>query len=207
MNDAERMERRPPLDRFEGRERFAERLTRPSADHVPQTQPVVDFQRPGFAPPPRTLADVPQQHKGFQRAVGVVRSALPLVQRILPLLDGNVASAVAGLLSGPPPPPPAPVDLRPIEASLAELQNRHRDLHTLATEQGSSLLRVEEQIEALRDAVARQSQAQGELQSDQKALRGRTRFLLLISLLILLLAGASVALNVVLLLHFRHLHP
>src|SRR3954466_14384171 len=37
----------------------------------------------------------PQKPSGFGRAVGAVRAALPVVQKLLPLLEGNVAFAAA----------------------------------------------------------------------------------------------------------------
>src|SRR5580704_12996857 len=54
-----------------------------------------------------------EEPTGFQRAVNLVRSALPLVQRILPLLDGNIGTAVSNFLTPPQrpqsqEPPPAP---------------------------------------------------------------------------------------------------
>ena len=45
----------------------------------------------------------------------VLRVALPFVQKILPLLDGNIGTAVSNILTPHPPPPPQhpPVDLAP----------------------------------------------------------------------------------------------
>ena len=38
---------------------------------------------------------------GFQRAVGTLKMAIPFLQRILPLLDGNVATAVSNRSNHP----------------------------------------------------------------------------------------------------------
>jgi hypothetical protein len=56
--------------------------------------------------------------------MNLVRMALPFVQRLLPLLDGNIGSAVSNLLTPHPQPPAAhpPVNIEPIENGLAELQ-------------------------------------------------------------------------------------
>src|SRR5208282_3291764 len=56
-------------------------------------------------------SDLPQS-SGLQRAVRALRMALPYVQRILPLLDGNIATAVSNVLSPQQPshPPAPPVD-------------------------------------------------------------------------------------------------
>ncbi len=82
----------------------------------------------GQAPPPgRALTnssanapfDVPS---GIQRAVSAMRAALPFVQRILPLLDGNIGTVVSNMLNPHhhAPPPPPPVNLTRIEDGLTE---------------------------------------------------------------------------------------
>ena len=86
-----------------------------------------DVRRLAQAPPPgRALSGgAPAEEPSFslQRIMSALRSALPLVQRILPLLDGNIASAVGNLVAPHPHPQasaPAPkVDLAPIEDGLA----------------------------------------------------------------------------------------
>jgi hypothetical protein len=175
-----------------------------------------------------------QRATGFERATKAMRMALPLVQRLLPLLDGNVGSAVSNLMSPhlPPPPPPPPVNLAPIEDSLAELQAEHRDLHSQVLEQNASFQRVEEQLEAVsestgRNTLAQQTQSaslkrvedQLELLSeatDRNALGQRAmleemreigRKANVLALVGLGLLVVSILLNVLLLLYFRHLLP
>ena len=66
-------------------------------------------------PPGRSLANQPErpaaQASGLQKAVNLLRVAIPFVQKMLPLLDGNFGTVVSNILSPapPPPPPPAPV--------------------------------------------------------------------------------------------------
>ena len=94
-----------------------------------------DVRRLAQAPPPgRALSGgAPAEEPSFsvQRIMSALRSALPLVQRILPLLDGNIASAVSNLVAPHPHPQasaPAPkVDLAPIEDGMAALQTQHRE--------------------------------------------------------------------------------
>jgi hypothetical protein len=96
--------------------------------------------------------------------------AIPLVQRLLPLLDGNVGSAVSNLLNPnqPPPPPLPPLNLEPIEDGLAEIQAENRALRTQVIEQNLSLKRIEEQLEMLAEATDRITFAQQALRQELK---------------------------------------
>jgi len=173
-----------------------------------------DVQRPMIAPappppPPRALtrtAHSPEPQSGLQRAASALRAALPYVQRILPLLDGNIGTAVSNVLAPYPQmnQPPPPVDLEPIEDGLAELQMQHRALRNQFLEQNTSLKRVEDQLETVREATDRNTLEQQELLDDLKAVRKRVnRF----AILALGLLAVSAALNVVLYLHMRHILP
>jgi len=175
-----------------------------------------------------------QRATGFERATRAMRMALPLVQRLLPLLDGNVGSAVSNLLSPhlPPPPPPPPVNLAPMQDGLAELQAEHRDLHSQVLEDSASLQRVEDKLELLSEATGRNTQAQQEQSASLKRVEDQLELLseatdrnalgqraLLeelraigrkantLALVGLGLLGASILLNVMLLLYFRHILP
>ena len=59
---------------------------------------------------PANSSSPTQRATGFERAASAVRTVLPL---LLPLLDGNFASAAAGLL-GPKAPAPAPPSISTI---------------------------------------------------------------------------------------------
>jgi hypothetical protein len=148
---------------------------------------------------------VSQQPTGFQRAAQMLRSAMPYVQKILPLLDGNFATVVSNVLvphqHTPPPPPPPPVDLEPIEHSLAELKMQQRDLRVQILDQNSSLKRVEDQLESVREATDRNTLEQQELIEDLKAVGAKVNMFAMVAMVLLL---ASIVLNVVLYLHIRH---
>lgn len=152
----------------------------------------------------------------FQRTKGAMRMAIPLVQRLLPLLDGNIGSAVSNLLNPhlPAPPPAPPVNLAPIENGLAELHAVHRDLRGHVLEQNLSLQRVEEQLELVREATDRNALAQQELMAELHVVGHRVEELKAMSqkakvfaLVILGLLVLSIAFNALLLLHFRRLLP
>ena len=170
----------------------------------------------GFSPPPpgRGLAnpsqiapmDIPS---GVQRAVSAIRAALPFVQRILPLLDGNIGTAVSNLLAPhhrlpPPPPPPPPVNLAPLEDGLAELQIQQRELRNQVVEQNSSLKRVEDQLEMVREATDRNTLEQQELLEDLKGVGNKLNLFALIAMGLLAL---SVLLNIILYLHILRVLP
>jgi septal ring factor EnvC (AmiA/AmiB activator) len=100
--------------------------------------------------------------------------------------------------------PPPPVDLEPIEDGLAELQMQHRALRNQFLEQNASLKRVEDQLEAVREATERNSREQEELLDDLQTVRKRfNRF----AIPALGLLALSVLLNVLLYLHMRHILP
>jgi hypothetical protein len=170
-----------------------------------------------IAPPPpgRALAnpsvagpfDMPS---GVQKAVSALRAALPWVQRILPLLDGNIGMAVSNMLtphhSAPTPhhPPAPPVDLAPLENSLVELQTQQRDLRGQLVEQNSSLKRVEDQLEMVREATDRNTLEQQELMEDLKVVGNKVNLFAIIALGLL---AISVLVNVVLYLHILRVLP
>jgi len=148
----------------------------------------------------------PGAPSGILRAVNAFRALLPFVQRILPLLDGNIGTAVSNVL-GPhhhPAPPPPPVNLAPITESLAELQAQHSELRDQVIEQNTSLKRVEDQLGMVREATDRNTLEQQELMEDLKAVGSKVN---LVAIVAIVLLAASLALNVLLYLHVRRVLP
>jgi hypothetical protein len=161
-------------------------------------------------PPGRALANSPasgaEQPSSLQRAVNALRLTLPFIQRLLPLLDGNIATTVSNILNPHPhsSPPPPPVDLEPIEDGLAELQAQHRDLRNHVLEQHSSLKRVEDQLEMVREATDRNTLEQQELVEDLKTVGSKVNVFALVALALL---AVSIVLNVILYLHIQRVLP
>jgi hypothetical protein len=152
-------------------------------------------------------APPPGGPSGMQRFVSAIRATLPLVQRILPLLDGNIGTAVSNVLAphhAPTPPAPPPVNLAPITECLAELQTQHSELRDQVVEQNASLKRVEDRLEMVRDATDRNTLEQQELMEDLKAVGRRVSTVAIIAIVLL---AASLALNVLLYLHVRRVLP
>jgi hypothetical protein len=161
------------------------------------------------APPPgRALGAPPAEEpsSSLQRAISAVRSFLPIVQRVLPLLDGNIASAISNLVAPRPQAsaPPPKVDLAPLEDGLASLQTQHRELRDQVMEQNTSLKRVEDQLEMVREATDRNTLEQQELLEDLKAFGNKVKMVVIIALG---LVAIGVLLNVILYLHIQRVLP
>ena len=162
------------------------------------------------APPPgRALTSAPadspsEQHSGIQRAMGALRMALPFVQKILPMLDGNFGTAVSQMMTPHPQAPPPPANLVPLEDGLAELQTQQRDLRDQIVEQNTSLKRVEDQLEMVREATDRNTLEQQELLEDLKGVGNKINLFVLLALGLL---AVSIFLNVVMYLHLQRVLP
>ena len=180
---------------------------------LPQSQP--DPRRLTSVPPPgRTLANPAPERSAasnstLQRAVNVIRVALPFVQRILPLLDGNIGTTISNILTpptpkAPPPPPPQVIDLAPIEIGLSELQTQHSELRDQVAEQNNSLKRVEDHLEMVREATDRNTLEQQELLEDLKSVGSKVNVFAIVAIGLL---GILVLLNLALYMHIQRVFP
>jgi hypothetical protein len=145
------------------------------------------------------------------RALNAMKSALPLVQKLLPMLDGNFATAISALAVTPqqqptrtpaPVQPPVVVDLEPIERGLAEVKNSHRELRIQFQENVATLKRVDDQLEHVREATDRNTLEQQELVEDLRSVGGRLNLFAIIGLVLLL---GSLALNAYFLIQLQHI--
>ncbi len=162
-------------------------------------------------PPGRALAGAPaagEEPSSLQRAVAALRSALPFVQRLLPLLDGNIATTVSSLLAPRPhsqaPQSSAKLDLAPIEDGLAELQTQHQNLRDQVMEQNTSLKRVEDQLEMVREATDRNTLEQQELLEDLKAFGNKVKVIVILALV---LVAVGFFMTLALFLHIQRVLP
>jgi hypothetical protein len=161
-------------------------------------------------PPGRALpgATVSEDASGFGRAMSVIRMALPMVQRLLPLLDNNIATVLANLLTPHPRPqvqaPPPKVDLTPLGDGLAELQTQHRALRDQVAEQNNSMKRVEDQLEMVREATDRNTLEQQELLEDLKTFRKSVKVIAFVTLGLIVIVFF---LNLILFLHMQRVLP
>ena len=161
-------------------------------------------------PPPGRALSVPasadaDHASGMQWFAGVMKQAVPFVQKLLPLIDGQVATAVANLLDRPHTPPPAPrVDLQPIENSLSDLQVQQANFKDQLADQTTALKRVEDHLEMVREATDRNTLEQQELIEDLKTMSSRMNRLALVILILLVI---SVLVNLSLFLHIQRVLP
>lgn len=162
-------------------------------------------------PPPGRSLSVPAQSEvemssGMQWVLSVMKQAVPFVRKLLPVLDGQLASAVANVLVNRPhaPLPPPRVDLQPIENRLTEFEIQQRGLKDQLADQNASLKRVEDKLESVREATDRNTLEQQELVQDLKTMGTRVN---LLALLFLGLLVISVLLNIFLFLHIQRVLP
>jgi len=132
--------------------------------------------------------------------MSAARHTLPLVQKLLPLLDGNIAMTVGALIAGHPAAPP--VDLQPVERGLAQVQLSHIELTERVSEQGSTLKRVGDQLEQVREATDRNTLEQQELSEHLRSVGKRVVIFAVTGLLLLAL---SLGINVYLLVQMQHI--
>lgn len=138
----------------------------------------------------------------FQRSMGALRMALPVMQKMLPLLEGNVATAVSNMLA--PSPQGQMLDLTPLESALDKMHGELRELRTGVTEQGTLLKRVGDQVDLVKEAADRITLGQQEMVEDLHSLRKRVSVFAWVGLVLLVV---SVVLNVVLLLRVQRVFP
>jgi hypothetical protein len=136
--------------------------------------------------------------------MGILKQAAPFVAKLLPLIDGNVTTAVGNLFSARPHAPSAPVDLTPVHNQLTEIQLQHNDLRTTVQEQTTGLKRVEDQLELVREATDRNTLEQQEFIEDLKAVSHKVS-LIAVGLSILLVL--SVVVNLVLYMYIKRVLP
>lgn len=168
------------------------------------TEPLKAIPDPSHAPPKTALArPIPPLHKSskFQRAIGVAKTVLPLVGKMLPLLEGNVVSAAANLLT----PQPVEVDLKPLEEQIARLEADQRALSFHTTEQKRALRRLQDEFATLQEAVEKSAEQQAEIAEHLAKLVKRTASfnrLVVILLLVFILFTAFLCIRVAYIIRF-----
>jgi hypothetical protein len=135
----------------------------------------------------------------LQRALNGLRSALPFVQKALPIFDGQILTAISNLLNPHATAPPP--DLAPLEGGLADLRVRHIELFNKVGEQNTTLKRVAEHLEKVQEAADRSAQEQQELKEALKSVGRKANVVAIVALCLLAL---SIAVNVFL---FFRLEP
>jgi hypothetical protein len=175
---------------------------------APSPAPPTQQQSLPPGPQPAVPAASDAHKSGLHRALDAFRSTIPLVQKLLPLIDGNFATAVGALMAphAHPTPPPQPqivqIDMEPLERGLAEVRNSHRELRGQVQEQVTTLKRVEDHLERVREATDRNTLEQQELVEDLRSVGSRLSAFAIVGLLLLL---GSLGLNIYLVLQLQHI--
>ena len=194
MSDAERedSERRlPEPEKVKAREEVPSR----SAERVEPSDAKRHPAKPGVLMPARA-----RKKGGLQRAIGFVRTVAPVVQKVLPLLDGNVASVVSNILA---PRLEAPrVNLEPIENAMTKMRKEHLDLRMNVADQTAALKRVADQVEKVKDATERNALEQKGLTQELQSLQAKVNLVAWVGLGLL---AISILVNVLLFLRIQTL--
>lgn len=123
----------------------------------------------------------PEKPSKLERAIGIAKTVLPLVGKMLPLLEGNVVSAATNLLTAH----PVPVDLKPLEEAIARLQSDQRALTFHTGEHKRAMRLLEDEVATLAEAVQKNAEQQAELTEQVLKLAKRTRsFMRLLTILL-----------------------
>jgi chromosome segregation ATPase len=92
--------------------------------------------------------------------------------------------------------------MEPLERGLAEVRNSHRELRGQVQEQVTTLKRVEDHLERVREATDRNTLEQQELVEDLRSVGSRLSAFAIVGLVLLL---GSLGLNIYLVLQLQHI--
>jgi hypothetical protein len=155
----------------------------------------------GAATKPRSPGQIahPAPHPStLEKTVGVLRTMLPLAQKFLPLLDGQIGTVVSNLIGPQSSPRQVAQTLLPLQEGLAHLERQHVELRAQVAGQSAALKQMDEQIETVRKLAADTAEEQRNL---MERLERMGRKVNLVAVAGLVLLAAAVALDVVLYVH------
>ncbi len=138
------------------------------------------------APPQASAVATEPAPKGFMGMIRKVRSTLPLLAKVLPLLDSGVAAAIAPVASALAPQPT--VNTKAIERSIAEVQSAQRELRTNLQSHTLQLRRVDEQLVRIREEADHNFREQQEKIEQVRTAVGTLKVIGIISIVLLLIA-------------------
>jgi len=156
--------------------------------------------------PPRPVGIARPVHHltAMEKTVGVLRAILPIAQKFLPLLDGQVGTVVSNLIGPQNSPRQVANALLPLHEGLAQLEKQHIELRAQVAGQNAALRQIEEQIETVRNLAEETAAEQEELAGILSKMRRRVNLFAVAGLVLL---AAVVTLNVLLLVHIRRVLP
>ena len=149
---------------------------------------------------PAQLIPAPRPVSAFGKAMGVLRTVVPLAQKLLPLLDGQVGTAVSNLIGPQVTPRQMAQALGQLQDGLAQLEQQHVELRTHVAGQTAALKAIDAQIEEVRQLAEETASAQ---RAANESLQRMSRKVNLMAIAGLLLLAGVVALNVILFVSIR----
>ncbi len=145
-----------------------------------------------------------QRKSTLEKTVGVLRTILPLAQKVLPLIDGQIGTVVSNLIGPQTAPRQVAQTLLPLQEGLAQLEKQHVELRAQVAGQNAALKQIDEQIETVRSLTEETAKEQRNMAENVEKMRRRVNTVAIVGLVLL---GAVVALNVVLYVHIRQVVP
>jgi hypothetical protein len=121
----------------------------------------------------------------FERAIGVAKTVLPLVGKILPLLEGNVVATASNLLANR---QVQEINLKPLEEAIGSLQADQRALTFHTGEHKRILRKLEDDFASIQEAVQKNSETQAELMEQVAHLSKRTSLFMRLVVVLLVLS-------------------
>jgi len=146
------------------------------------------------------IVPAPHHSSTLDKLMGVVRTALPIAQKVLPLIDGQVATVVSNLLGPPVSSRQAAQSLRPLQEGLEQLEQQHLELRSRVAGQGEMLKQIDEQLEAVRTLAQETAEEQQNLAEATEKMRRKVNFVAIAGLV---LVAVALALNVFLVVQVR----
>lgn len=186
-------------------EHSREVLQREPAQEAKETAESRIVRGPGSQPATGLIGRPPQRTEkrdppaALQRTATAIRTMVPLLQKLLPLLDGNVASAVANLLLSRPAGAPA-VDLEPLETALMRMRGDLAVMQDKSTQQETTLKRIDDQLGTVKEALERAALEQKEAAEELSQTRRSIRIFAVLGAVLLVI---SIGLNAALFLYVR----
>jgi uncharacterized coiled-coil protein SlyX len=136
----------------------------------------------------------------MEKTVGVLRTILPLAQRFLPLIDGQIGTVVSNLIGPQASPRQIAQTVLPLQEGLAQLERQHIELRAQMAGQTAALKEISERIGTVRKLMEETAEEQQNLTDSLKRLRRKVNAAAVAGLVLL---AAVVTLNVALFVHIR----
>jgi len=143
--------------------------------------------------PRRPLEMVRPVHKltKLEKTVNALRAMLPIAQKVLPLLDGQIGTVVSNFIGPQATPRQVTQSLLPLQQELAQFEKQYVELSAQVTDQTEALGRLYEQLESLRKLVEETVESQQVLRAETERLRRNIKLVAIVGLFLLVVVSAT----------------